>query len=72
MYIVNFGLAPYFREKLNNETYGSELHSISFDESLNKLVQECKMDIIVGFWDNLSNKVQVQFWNSMFFCAQYF
>ena len=67
MYIENFGMAPYFREILKNETVNSGWYTISFDASLIKVVQECEMDIIIRFWDNLSNKVQVRFWNSMFF-----
>ena len=67
MYIENFGMAPYFREILKNETVNSGWYTISFDASLIKVVQECEMDIVIRFWDNLSNKVQVRFWNSMFF-----
>ena len=72
MYTVNFGITPYFRKILNNEIVNSEWYTISFDESLNKVVQECKMDVIIRFLYNLSNKVQVRFRNSMFFWAQYF
>ena len=36
MYIVNLGMAPYFREILKNETVNSEWYTISFIESLNK------------------------------------
>ena len=71
MYTVNFGITPYFRKILNNEIVNSEWYTISFDESLNKVVQECKMDVIIRFLYNLSNKVQVRVWNSMFFWAQY-
>ena len=61
MYIENFGMAPYFREILKNETVNSGWYTISFDASLIKVVQECEMDIVIRFWDNLSNKVQVRF-----------
>ena len=66
-YIVNFGLGPHVTEILKCETAASKWYSISFDESLNKAVQECKMGILIRFWDNLSNTVQVRFWNSIFF-----
>ena len=65
-YIVNFGLGPHFRDVLKCETAASEWYSISFDDSLNKVVQECEMDILIRFWDNISNLVQVRYWNSMF------
>ena len=61
MYIVNFGIAKYFREILHDETVASEWHSITFE-----VVLECDIDIIISFLDNLSNKAQVRFWNSMF------
>ena len=66
MYIVNHGLGPHFREELKREASASEWYVVSFDESLNKTVQECEMDLIIRFWDNLTNTVQVRFWNSMF------
>ena len=65
--IVNFGLGPHFREILICETTASEWYSISFDERLNKVVEECEMDILIRFWDNLSNTVQVPFWKSILF-----
>ena len=58
-YIVNFGLGPYFKEILKCETTASEWYSINFDESLNKVVQECEMDILIRFRDSLSNTLQV-------------
>ena len=66
MYIVNHGLGPYFREELKREASASEWYTVSFDESLNKTVQECEMDLLVRYWDNQTNNVQVRFWNSMF------
>ena len=66
MYTINFGLTQYFREILYDETVAFEWHSISFDESLNEVVLEFRMCIIGKFLDNISNDVQVQFWNSMF------
>ena len=47
-YIVNFGLGPHFRDVLKYETAVSEWYSISFDDSLNKVVQECEMDILMN------------------------
>ena len=47
-YIVNFG--PHFTDVLKCETAASEWYSISFDDSLNKVVQEFEMDILIRFW----------------------
>ena len=67
-YIINFGLGPHFRDVLKCETAASEWYSISFDDSLNNVVQEREMDILIRFWDNILNLVQVRYWNwnSMF------
>ena len=46
-YMVNFGLGPHFRDVLKCETAASDWYSISFDDSLNKVVQECEMDILI-------------------------
>ena len=69
-YIVNLGLGPHFREILKCETITSKRCSISFDEKLNKAVEECEMDILFRFCDNLSSTVQVQFWNSILFFGE--
>ena len=48
------------------ETAASEWYYINFDGSLNKVVQKYEMDILIRFWHNISNLVQVRYWNSMF------
>ena len=45
----------------------SEYFVTSFDESLNTTVQECETDLLVRCWDSIKNRVQFQYWNSMFF-----
>ena len=39
------------------ETAASEWYYINFDDSLNRVVQKCEMDILIRFWDNISNLV---------------
>ena len=39
---------------------------ISFDESLNNVLQKEQMDIIVRFWDKKKNKVSSRYLNSQF------
>ena len=63
-YLVNGGLAPYFRDKLVNDVNRSKFLSVCFDESLNQITQTCQMDITVRFWD--VNIVQVRYWDSSF------
>ena len=37
-----------------------------YDESLNKAIQESEMDLVIRFWENISKKDLVRYWNSMF------
>ena len=40
---------------------------VCYDESLsNKVIQESEIDLVIRFWDNNSNKVQVRYWDSLF------
>ena len=63
-YLICFGLAPYFREKLLQKIKKSECVAISFDESLNKEFQTEQMDIIVHYF--YEDKVVSQYFDSQF------
>ena len=63
-YLICFGLAPYFREKLLQKINDSECVAISFDESLNKEFQTEQMDIIVRYF--YEDKVVSQYFDSQF------
>ena len=55
-YFINCGIAPHFRSVLTNNIKDSLFYAISFDESLNTVIQMGQMDL-VNFWDNVFNKV---------------
>ena len=63
-YLVNWGLAPYFKDKLVEYVNKSNFLSFGFEESLNQITQTFEMDITVIFWD--VNRVQVRYWDSSF------
>ena len=65
-YIINHGLAPYFENILTEDLGSAEFLSVCFDESLNKTTQNCEKDLVLRYWDNTEDKVQVRYWNSMF------
>ena len=46
-----------FGSILINSVKKSELYAISFDESLNSVIQMGQIDLVVKFWDNIVNKV---------------
>ena len=65
-YIVNCGLSPYLKNILTEDLGSAEFLSVSFDERLNETTQNCEIDLILQYWHNIENSVQVRSWNSMF------
>ena len=65
-YVINWGLAPHFKDFLKTELQSSEFLVISFDESLNKSTQNCQMDIGIRFWIQEAKQVEVRYWDSEF------
>ena len=66
MYVCNYGIAPHFKNLLRDEISKSPWYSISFDESLNKVVQESEMNLLVRYWDVNRNSVRCRYWESVF------
>ena len=66
MYIVNHGLAPYFKSVLKTNLHKAEFLVYSFDESLNGVMQTAEMDLHVHYWDSVENRVKVRYYNSTF------
>ena len=67
-YFINHGIAPHFRSILMNNVKDPELYAISFDESLNTVIQMGQMDLVVNFWKNVLNKVYTRYLDSTFIC----
>ena len=66
-YLIRFGLAPYFkREVLSKVMDTRTVYVVSFDESLNKILQEEQMDLLLRFWDNERDKVVTRYFDSVF------
>ena len=63
---INYGIAPYFHSILINTVKDSEFYAISFNESLNTVIQMGHMDLAVNFWDNVVNKVCTCYLNLTF------
>ena len=66
-YVINFGIAPYFRDILYNHLQKSDCFVISFDESLNDYTQNCQRDILIRYFDHVENRVKVRYLDSKFF-----
>ena len=65
-YVVSYGIASFFAEGLTKQVSESGWLAVCYDESLNKVIQESEMDLVLRFWDTCKNKVQVRYWDSMF------
>lgn len=66
MYVINHGLAPYFKALLIDTLGKSKIHAYCFDESLNESTQSSEMDLYVRFWDDLEKRVKVRYLGSSF------
>lgn len=65
-YVINYGLAPYFKESLRNEVKAAKHFVVCFDEALNKVAQKGQMDIVVRFYDEKAGEVRTRYFNSAF------
>ena len=65
-YFIAYRLAPYVKELLIKKIQSSPFFVLSFDESLNIIIQKEQMDLQVGFWDNEKKKVCTRYHGSKF------
>ena len=64
--MINFGLEPYFRESLTRDINQSPFYSYSFEESMNSVLQNCQMDVVIRYWDESNNVTQTRCLDSKF------
>ena len=65
-YLTNYGIKLYVKSLLDESIKNSEFFIISFDESLNKVTQDCDMDILIRYFDSTENLVKTRFYDSRF------
>ena len=49
MYIIKYGLAPYFKDLLLDTLKESSYYTSSFDKSYNKTAQKGQMDMLIRY-----------------------
>ena len=66
-YLICFGLAPYYHNMLLSKFKepGTKF-VISFDESLNKVLQQEQMDMTIRFWDKTTQRAISRYLDSQF------
>ncbi|XP_043474328.1 uncharacterized protein LOC122506295 [Leptopilina heterotoma] len=65
-YTVVYGLAPYFKKKLESKINQCLHVVVGFDECLNKIAQRQQMDLSIRFWCDEKNKVITKYFDSVF------
>lgn len=65
-YMIVYGLATYFHEKLKQRINHCDYFVVCFDESLNKCSQKQQMDIAIRFWCTDKNEVVTHYYSSAF------
>ena len=65
-YFVNFGIAPHFKTMLLHNVQKLPFFYVSFDEYLNKVLQNEQLDIQVRFWDENSVQAKTRYFDSQF------
>lgn len=65
-YLINYGLAPYYKNELVQAIKASPFVVLSFDESMNNVLQEEQMDLHIRYWEETSKKVCTRYFNSHF------
>ena len=63
-YMLLSGIAPHFKSILKKDINTSSFYSVSFDESLNSVIQKCQMDVNIRYWNDSTNKVETRYGTS--------
>ena len=65
-YMINFGISPYFKCQLIKKIHVSPYFVVSYDESLNRIVQDEQMDIQIRYWNESLGVVETRYFDSKF------
>ena len=66
MYLIKFGIAPWIRQKLNEQVSASPFFSASFDDSHNSVLEMEQMDLQIRYWCPESNVAKTRYLGSQF------
>ncbi|KAK7861957.1 hypothetical protein R5R35_006326 [Gryllus longicercus] len=65
-YIITYGLWPFFRCQLLDDTSLDCPFSVAFDESPNKVSQKSQMDLVIRHWSRSKDEVVSMYLDSTF------
>ena len=66
-YIADYGIAPYFKGLLIGSFKKGDCFVVSFDESLNDVLQSCEMGLLLRYFNSKDFTVKVLYYDSRFF-----
>ena len=66
VYLMNYGIAPHFKSNLPKSINNSSFYSLSYDESVNNILQCCQMDMNIRYWNEAKNVVETHYLDSKF------
>ena len=65
-YFINFGIAPHLKEPLLAKLKSSDIFLTCYDDSLNRVLQEEQMDVVLRYCNNESCMVEISYFDSAF------
>ena len=65
-YVVKYGVVPWLKENLQKVISESLFYSVSWDESLNRQMQEQQMDLQGRYWCNKTSWAVTRYYGSEF------
>ena len=65
-YFINYSLAPYIKEQLEKYISSSLFYVVSFDESMNSVLQNEQMDVAIWFWNDFKKQAETRYLTSEF------
>ena len=64
-YMADYGIAPYFKDLLIDSFKKSDCFVVSFDESLNYVLQSCEMGLLLRYFNSKDFTVKVLYYDSL-------
>ena len=64
--LINYGLPPFFRVVLLKSINASPYFVMSYDEGMNKILQNEQMDLQARYWDNNERQFRTRYFDSKF------
>ena len=65
-YLVNYGITPFVKGQLVRNIVAAPFYTVSFDESMNRVLQNEQIDVQVHYWDINTSMASTRYFDSQF------